>query len=1722
MKKYLLLFITICSSVVSFSQDFSNKGKDFYLCFPQHVPSGNSLATLSIYITSDRASTGTITMGNGAFSATFNINAGNNYFQEIQIAHNLAHISNAESFTIIQKSIRIKVNAGQPAVVAYAQQWGAARSAATLLLPVNVLGKKYYSINYTQNGVNQGQYQAKSQFQIIATKNNSVVVITPRFNGVVQPAITVNFPLAGDLYQYQSDQDLTGSLIQSVASGSGGCLPIAVFSGSSNVTMGTSSCFTGGSYDPLWQQAYPVSTWGKNFGLIPFQDYPAGVPYRVLASEDNTTVSMDGSVVAVLNAGEIYPQTFNSTPTVLANPTSISADKPICVTEYAQRQNCSGAIPNQVGDPDMVILNPIEQNIKDITVFSSTQQAITRQWVNVLLKTVATPSFRINGALPLGLWQPFPTLPGYSYLRESLVGVSSARINADSSFNAIAYGFGGVESYAYSAGTNVMDLYQQVGVTSQYGIEPSPSVCTGSPFKFKISLPYLTDSIYWDLSALPGSPANVLMNYSHPPVAADADSTTTVNGKQIYWYSLPTYYTFNVVGVYPVNISTFTANTEGCGNQQDIPFDLDVSDPPVAGFSWTSNGCVNQAVQFTDTTHTVKPLYHWYWDFGDPASGAANNTSGLPNPVHLFSAAGTYTVRFSNITTPGCLSDTLSKQITVTNIPVAAFNFSSPLCAGRPVTITDASTASLPGVLAKWYWNLGDGNPPFTSLNGNAQVVTYTPWGPRTVTLQVETQSGCQSTVTSQTTVIHAVPVPQFTHLQACLPYQSVSFTNTSTVADAAAMTYLWNFGDPGSAAANTTTATSPTHLYTATGTYSVVLTATNAGGCASNTTISIADIYAQAHGAFTVNTENCLNDPTVFTSTSTGSGSAISNYYWDFGDATPQSALQNPSHTYLSAGTYTIKHWVKTVNNCMSDTASHSVVVHPLPTANYNFNTPSCETRTIIFTDASVANVGTLSTWAWNFDDPTSGTANTSALANPAHAFAGSGTYNVKLTITTSKGCTKSITRPVTINARPQAGFIVPEVCLNDTYAQFTDTSSIADGSIVTWVWNFGDPNATAGNPNTSNLQNPTHSYSATGTNNVQLIVTSALGCKDTINHTLFINGSFPVAGFSVINPGSLCANDSVRITNTSTVFPGVITKTEIFWDDIGQPGVFETDNNPSLGSVYAHLYPNFQSPLTKNFTIRLRSYSGGVCMNDKLQMITVNAAPKVQFNTIPNTCLNIAAFQLTQASELGGVPGTFAFTGPGVSSTGIFDPVSVGPGVYTIHYTFTSNMGCRDSATKQIRVLTAPVARFGFGSPACETKTLLFSDTSSSAAGALTTWTWDFDDATPLVIRNTGASFTHTFLAAGTYQVKLFVTTADGCNSLVKVRTVIVNPQPKPNFTFDDTTCLPNAKIRFNNTSSIANGTENAFTYLWGFGDPAGGTANNSSTAKNPVHTYAAVGPYNVALRVTSGAGCIADTIIVLNTIHPQPKVAFDYNKPSVCIGQDVIFRDLTNYKDGVGNIWSWDFGDNLTSYLQNPSHTYAAIGKYDVTLFTINSFGCNSDTITKPYNVYPYPQVNAGVDQFVLEGENTMLKPVVSGNDLQYLWMPNMYLNSNTVLEPVCTPLRDITYTFKVTGRGNCVSTDDIYIKVLLAPKIPNTFSPNNDGINDLWDIQYLDTYPANRVQVFTRTGQLVFESRGYKTPWNGTLNGKPLPVDTYYYIIEPESGRKPITGYVTIVK
>jgi gliding motility-associated-like protein len=835
-------------------------------------------------------------------------------------------------------------------------------------------------------------------------------------------------------------------------------------------------------------------------------------------------------------------------------------------------------------------------------------------------------------------------------------------------------------------------------------------------------------------------------------------------------------------------------------------------------------------------------------------------------------------------------------------------------------------------------------------------------------------------------------------------------------------------------------------------------------------------------------------------------------------------STTQNPSIAsagVAASGNYLV---TVTVNNCVSAATSVPVQVNALPTGNFSSSTPSCETKTISFTDLSVPNSGNVTGWAWNFGDPASGAANTSNLQNPTHTFAAAGSYTVSLTATTDRGCTGTVfSQPVAVNPQPQTGFILPEVCLSDAFAQFTDTSKVIGGTINAWAWDFGDP--ASGPLNFSSLQNPQHKYNATGVYNVKLKITTTSGCVDSLVQSITINGDIPVANFTPLNPATMCANDSIAIQDASTVNFGSITKVEIYWDNVGAPTVFETDDTPTPGKVYRHRYPNFQSPPTRSFNIRYRAYSGGTCVNDRIRTIVVNAAPAVQFNTVPPVCSDAVPFQITQATETGGVVGTGVFSGPGTSAAGIFNPAVAGVGSHTIRYTFTATAGgCVDFKEQTIEVLAPPTAKFGISAPACETQAVTFTDSSvvQPGTGTLATWTWNFGDLTTPVVNNSNAPVTHSYAAAGPYSVTLQVTTSNGCRSAVVSLPITVNPLPVVDFNTSKT-CLPNANAQFTDVSTIADGTQNAFTYLWNFGD-AGSGVNNTSVAKNPTHIYTALGPYTVTLRVTSGNGCVSTGSKQYNDIHAQPVADFDISSVGgVCIGDDVSFTDNSDYKDGTPVSWFWSLGDGSVRTTQDVlNYTYGTARTYPVKLYVENSQGCKSDTATKQFTVHPYPVVDAGPDRFVLEGGTITLEPVVTGNDLQYLWSPGIYLSSVTADRPVFQAGEDQTYTLVVTARGGCSASDKVFVKVLKAPQVPNTFTPNNDGINDFWLIDYLDTYPNNRVQVFSRTGQLVFESRGYSKPWNGTLKGKPLPFDTYYYIIEPGNGRKPLTGYVTIVK
>jgi gliding motility-associated-like protein len=264
-------------------------------------------------------------------------------------------------------------------------------------------------------------------------------------------------------------------------------------------------------------------------------------------------------------------------------------------------------------------------------------------------------------------------------------------------------------------------------------------------------------------------------------------------------------------------------------------------------------------------------------------------------------------------------------------------------------------------------------------------------------------------------------------------------------------------------------------------------------------------------------------------------------------------------------------------------------------------------------------------------------------------------------------------------------------------------------------------------------------------------------------------------------------------------------------------------------------------------------------------------------------------------------------------------------------------------------------------------------------------------------------------------------------------------------------------------------------------------------------------------------SGDNCISSTTQTI-TVKARPQLQFDAI-PSVCADVAPFTINQARLLNGLPGTGTYSGNGVAANGLFNP----AVAGKGTHTIrYTFNASNGCSDFIERTVQVFEVPVADAGPDRVVLEGGSVTLVGSATGPNLSYLWTPPAGLNNPTISKPSASPADDITYRLTVTTGDGCVDTDDVFVKLLKAPLVPNTFSPNGDGIHDKWEIKYLESYPGCTVQIYNRYGQLIFETKGYNKPWDGTYKGKEAPAGTYYYIIDPKNGRKQITGFVDIIR
>lgn len=278
-----------------------------------------------------------------------------------------------------------------------------------------------------------------------------------------------------------------------------------------------------------------------------------------------------------------------------------------------------------------------------------------------------------------------------------------------------------------------------------------------------------------------------------------------------------------------------------------------------------------------------------------------------------------------------------------------------------------------------------------------------------------------------------------------------------------------------------------------------------------------------------------------------------------------------------------------------------------------------------------------------------------------------------------------------------------------------------------------------------------------------------------------------------------------------------------------------------------------------------------------------------------------------------------------------------------------------------------------------------------------------------------------------------------------------------------------------------------------------PSGGTAPyqysiNGGTTFQGSNTFTGLsaGTYNV--QVKDAVNCTSNQQVTLTFTNNLTMSA--NQQANVCFGGSFTPSFTSN-----ATSFSW----TPTTGVSNPAILNPVLTPQNTTTYTVTAtLGTCTLQRTVNMTVFPGVTVNAGPDGIVIAGDTYQMQG--SGSAGTYLWTPSSGLSATNILNPVATPANTTTYTLRITTAQGCTGTDDVLLTVIpYCVKPMEAFSPNGDGINDLWLITNGNCLTKAKAQVFNRYGSKVFESEDYKNNWNGTYKGKPLPDGTYYYIV-----------------
>ncbi|MBC8048183.1 MAG: PKD domain-containing protein [Fimbriimonadaceae bacterium] len=347
------------------------------------------------------------------------------------------------------------------------------------------------------------------------------------------------------------------------------------------------------------------------------------------------------------------------------------------------------------------------------------------------------------------------------------------------------------------------------------------------------------------------------------------------------------------------------------------------------------------------------------------------------------------------------------------------------------------------------------------------------------------------------------------------------------------------------------------------------------------------------------------------------------------------------------------------------------------------------------------------------------------------------------------------------------------------------------------------------------------------------------------------------------------------------------------------------------------------------------------------------------------------------------------------------------------------------------------------------------------------------------------------HFYPDTGTYYITLIANPGYACSDTFNAVIEIFNTLTAEFIYFAACSGDP---VVFNDLSVSTEAGE-IISWNWDFGD------GTTSTESDPEHFYVTGGSYTVVLVVETDKGCISEYSLLIDLL-PGPDANF--TTADVCLGETTEFNNLTTFPPGLEiTAYSWDFDDGSTSFSEEPEYNYTIAGDYDVTLIIYSVNGCN-DTITLPITIGELPFPNAGVDDTVDFYELYTLNGTGNGS---FYWTPEFLVSDPFISNPAIYPFETNTYQLEVTSPDGCIDYDNVTIYVQHIPviDIPNVFSPNGDGLNDIFYLVNHEEIQLLEFSIYNRWGEHVFITDNIATGWNGTYNNKEAEVGTYMYIV-----------------